>query len=482
MIRLQPLPDELDRSYLGALMRFNGWDDESVAVRKMATWNGTEHVARRLNPTLQVLSQVAGMSLVDFTREHSTLASRRSLASRKIDADHGCPSNLDLVGVSGLRLARPGAYLCKDCVWDDIALHGRSYWRRSHQAPGQYWCPKHLGPLSVVTDVREFFKAPSNVVDQAKEFSRTWTDELQQHPVVQRFLEIGERLGERPRPLHASVARDVLRAAARRVGLQLHEPKAKSVACQPLLSDEMLKEYPRGWIQQVVPALDDKEQRRYVHSVDGVLWSGTLAASVSVYVAALALLHDSAATAIAALNEAQQALASAAIRRRQTTVDVDPKALYVAAGGSHHFIRRDRQDDWYPITRSLIASGLPNLPKGASSSVRKSVLAFLVEGKSLEECLRVSGECRQEFEAVLRAACEPLAAAFKQMNPERIDEAPKWRRHKAALGSLEALGAYGAIGDSTAQPVARQSAVRSARPVVSCDKSGAPRKAASTSC
>lgn len=37
--------------------------------------------------------------------------------------------------------------LCAQCVQEDMALHGESYWRRSHLLPGVYVCPTHLSPL-----------------------------------------------------------------------------------------------------------------------------------------------------------------------------------------------------------------------------------------------------------------------------------------------------------------------------------------------
>lgn len=439
MIRLQPLPDELDRSYMGALMRFNGWEDEVDAVTRLASWNGTGHLTRRLNPTLELLSQAAGMSLVDFAREHSTLALRRSITSYQSDLEHGCASNLGLVFHSGLRPTRPGAYLCQDCVWEDVACHGRSYWRRSHQTPGLYWCPKHRGPLSVVSDESALYASPSAVLERAAAFSVAWTDQLQATPVVKRFLEICDLLSERSRPLPATAARDVLRVVARQIGLQTYAPKG-GLAGQPLLSDAMVEAYPEGWLSQVIPALKDKQRKRVVHAVDGVLWTAKSASSATVYIAALALLHDSSAEAIERLESSPRTAARPTERSDQPISADDARSVYVAAKGNHHRIHRERPNDWYPLTKQLIDSGLPSLPRGPGDPLWAALRAFYAEELPIEECLNLSGEKRREFEALLRAAGKPLEAALQLIYREATAARTSKPRLRPSLDDLDLIG------------------------------------------
>lgn len=49
---------------------------------------------------------------------------------------------------SGLGAAHP-LKACASCVREGLALHGWAYWRRSHQLPGVWLCPRHHEPLQV---------------------------------------------------------------------------------------------------------------------------------------------------------------------------------------------------------------------------------------------------------------------------------------------------------------------------------------------
>lgn len=49
---------------------------------------------------------------------------------------------------SGLGAAHP-LKACSSCISEDVNLYGWAYWRRSHQLPGVWLCPKHYEPLKV---------------------------------------------------------------------------------------------------------------------------------------------------------------------------------------------------------------------------------------------------------------------------------------------------------------------------------------------
>lgn len=152
ILRPQPLPDELDRSYLGAVMRLNGVTKEDAAMDLVAQWDSTVARAPGQRACLEALSKVAGVELTQFVREHSTLSMRRAVTSYQPLLPHGCPSNIKLVQNSGMRKSRPGAYFCPSCVEADLATKTRSYWRRTHQTPGLFWCPTHGSALGFVAD------------------------------------------------------------------------------------------------------------------------------------------------------------------------------------------------------------------------------------------------------------------------------------------------------------------------------------------
>ncbi len=440
LLRLQPLPDELDRSYLGALMRYNGVADEQATLQLIASWAGSADIPRRRNPALQLLSVAAGVDLPAFVRDHTTLPLRRSITSYLTDLEHGSRSNLELVYSSGIRPNRPGAYLCHDCAWEDFDFHGRSYWRREHQTPGLFWCPKHRGPLSVVEDEVAFLQPPTRVVDRAARLHTARTDDLQQHPLIARFLDLCGFLMDRPRPYPVTAARDALRVSARPRGLRSYAFKGNGPCHEPLLSDAMLEAFPADWLVQIVPSLKDKQRGVICHQVDGVLWTATSASAAVVYILSLALLFSSSDEADFAIRDAMRSPVTES-RSKPKPVDLgDARAKYISAGGNHSRLRSAHPNEWYPLIKALQGAGLPRLPRDHAHLAVAAAKAFFVDNVSLDDCLELSGDSRAAFEALLRSAGQPFANALIDIDRQAGRTTPAKKRARGSLEILDQLG------------------------------------------
>jgi hypothetical protein len=63
-------------------------------------------------------------------------------SERAIRGELGAPGNRKHPGMS--RLSRVGSRrVCKQCLQDDVAQYGETYWHRSHNLPGTFFCAKH---------------------------------------------------------------------------------------------------------------------------------------------------------------------------------------------------------------------------------------------------------------------------------------------------------------------------------------------------
>ncbi len=255
------------------------------------------------------------------------LALRRGITGDTIE--YGSEARLELIHNFGIGLVRPSAYLCHDCAWEDFDFHGRSYWRREHQTPGLFWCPKHRRALSVVKDETALLLPPTQVLDRAEILDAGWTDRLQQHPLIARFLELCGVLMDSPRPYFIICVREALRVAALSQGLACNPVKQGQFCDEPLLSDAILDAYPIDWLVEILPALGGKPRGVASHLVDDVLWAAQSAAAGFAYILALTLMFNS-------IDEAQIAIRDAprdpVLERRRQAMAV-ARAKLIAAGG-----------------------------------------------------------------------------------------------------------------------------------------------------
>jgi hypothetical protein len=101
-------------------------------------------------PAAVTLALAAGMPIQQFVQNHSLLPYHNFISMKDYDVDHGDPSRLSLIINLGTRVWRQSeAWLCLDCIKEDIVNSGYAYWRRSHQLPGIYWCNQHGAQLLI---------------------------------------------------------------------------------------------------------------------------------------------------------------------------------------------------------------------------------------------------------------------------------------------------------------------------------------------
>lgn len=79
LVQPAPLPEEMDRGYLGRIMRINGYRSPKDMVEAMAGHFGKEGKTRREVTTHELLSRMAGMTTEHFAQRHTTMPLRRGL-------------------------------------------------------------------------------------------------------------------------------------------------------------------------------------------------------------------------------------------------------------------------------------------------------------------------------------------------------------------------------------------------------------------
>ena len=393
MIRPEVLPEEFALGYKGRVMAFNGMTDPKLAMDALMEWSGNAGTSRRNFSTVELLAAVAEIDVAQFVRAHTALPLRRAVVAALQGVEHGCTSQRSLLWSMALRETRPGAYLCTQCVEEDLAFHGMPYWRREHQMPGLYSCTKHRLPLGYVETPNAYLLPPSAFYESHNPVDQHWVRKLQKSETVQRFLAISSDLVARPQPLDE---RDVSRAAkARASELGLHI--GRGVVENPLVSDLIKERFDAAWLASVVPGLVEKPVGEFWSPVDGALSGKRMGVSSTVYAIVFAALFG---TSVVVVQVSDQQLRDA----------------YVECRGCHSSVARRLALSAYSARRRLQEQGLPNLGAMASTSIWNAALAVFTEGISLDQASTVHNVDRVDLERLLIQSAGPFRAALSGMH------------------------------------------------------------------
>ncbi|ADL56911.1 TniQ family protein [Gallionella capsiferriformans] len=408
LIRPSPYPEELDRGYLGRVMRENGKATEKDAVTLMGIWAGVADKTRREVSCLELLSKVAGSELSMFVKQHTTLPFRRGITSYHPDLPHGGEQQRSMLWTTGMQLARTGAYFCAECVHEDQGFHGQSYWRREHQIPGMLWCSKHATPLKYTKHESAFLLSPAAQFPHCVTVDEKWVKQAFNNKAIQRYNEICCNLLDTRKPYDVKYVSEVLKEKASERGYQTHGGKVKS----PLLSDDVIHAFGRKWLATVLPALADKPEGSYLSQMDGVLHLKTSASSTSVYVLALAVLYESVDMALNALESSSSVMIT---RTRQPSPQFTRDELleaYIQGRGNYPIIAASLSVSTPTITFKLAAVGLPNLAK---QTIFRAALAFYVDKQSVQASTEKGNISVAAMEELIRNAGCDLTRALQAM-------------------------------------------------------------------
>lgn len=436
LVQPGPLPDEIDRGYLGRIMRLNGYRYAKDVVEAMSVHCGDETKSRRELTTHELLSNMAGLTSEEFAKNHTTIPLRRAITSFFPEIRHGSLERRSLLHNGAMQRKYAAAFLCEECVKADIHFHGVSYWRRDHQTQGQLWCQKHEKPLHFSTSVDPLLNSPAQFVGCSEEVPLEWVQQAQSNAFVQRFLDISAGVFDRAAPFSVSVIAPLLRDAAKAQGFQTYAGTVKAA----LVSDRIREVFPSLWLGSVFRELVVKQKGSYMPQVDGALYMRKSSSSATAYFLVLAVLFDSADEALNTLRSAcDGTYAVKPLRQRTNRYDKpgDESLVqsYVNAKGCHTRVAQSLNLPRYLVTDALDGLGLPNLTfkvLDEHKSAVEGLVSFYIKVRPFSDSVDASGMGLRSFESLLRKCGPRMTKALAKMHPQSAPRA-RGRRAKSSL-------------------------------------------------
>lgn len=417
LTRPQLQPDEIDRSYLGAVMRFNGLGNDAEAKARMALWAVGQKWTPETTPVVELLSRIAGVTPQHFIQHHTTLPFRRAISSTHRHVPHTCIDDRSLLSRSGTRQVRPAAWFCAECVVSDQVNQGRSYWRREHQMPGVYWCSKHRLALRFVEEPAAMCRPPSAFVDRSGSVGDVALQSFRDSEAVARFVDICCGLLDTKSSIDSSVVRQILRVRAASLGYAVPSWSRPTATAGRSLNVEIRQSFPESWLHLEFPFVMAKRQESRSEGIDGVFMGGK-ALAVGTYALVASVLFKSS-------NEALDRFTVPSPKRparvrgpllKRSTKDWRLRQFYASVRGDYTAIRAASGAEAPFIVQRLATLGLPDLEPQSGQSLLVAAKAFFVGGLSVVASAKAGKIELSVLENALRQGASDLQRAIEAMS------------------------------------------------------------------
>lgn len=191
--------------------------------------------------------------------------------------ERGAPCNLML------KHRRGGYYFCPLCASEDVKFWGRSYWRRSHQIPGIFWCSKHELPLNSVTG-NDLSIQPHETIDTSCQCTSSHFPEKNTIPA--RYQILVNSIFEFRTPILLYELVNLLKAKMKKVGYSIRAIGS----WRNFLSNTVLSKCSHQWCHDLFPNFAEKTAGRFFHDIDAI--ETRRHDNAVAYILALAVLYD----------------------------------------------------------------------------------------------------------------------------------------------------------------------------------------------
>lgn len=360
-----PLPDELAHGYVGRLCRLNGISPSDTATRRLASSAHTPTTRANQSSWMDGVALMANMRPESFRYLHTLLpfyAAATVGDAIRWFGDSTCSAQHR---ITAHRINPYGSHFCPNCIREDLAFWGVSYWRRSHQLPGVTWCLKHETPLRIHPSNNATGLLPEQVEESSDCVTAVQPPPDHTGQVIRRYGEICSTLLEQPTTISVDTLVDCL---SERVNSAIQRPKGRQNGQH--FSEYIRRQVDAEWLQTFFPDFSFKAENTYT-LLDRTITSRRIAQRTCAYALAMASLY-------ASCDEAFEHIASHQEKEPTNNGKGPPCAT---------------RSTWH----------LSETSSSTLSAVRlnKAMKAF-EEGRSIQAACDEAGLARSSLEAVLR--------------------------------------------------------------------------------
>ncbi|MFN3731970.1 TniQ family protein [Comamonas testosteroni] len=428
--------DELDRGYLGRVIRVNGYDKPEQLSQAINDCYQIDYSSGR-RYWFEMLCKITGMTGEKFAVGHTSLPLKRGITSNDPGIPHGSFENPNLCLVNTVSKSYVAGFFCEECVRSDVEIIGVSYWRREHQIPGQFWCQQHLCALKMSIEQDVMLKLPQELIDVTPSLPEDIVNEAMNNCYVRRYLKLARLLYVRTVGIDVAKIVPALNERAKKLGYQTYPGPARL----KLISDEVNKVFPKSWLEKVFPLLTKKSIDIYSSQIDGVLYMRKSSSTVTAYLLVLSVLFGDAEEAVNFLDENNKKnLVPKKFKRglpKNLPTDQELMECYIGCKGSVVNMANTLDISRLSLQSRLDELGLPNLEgdlEGGKSPI-SGLYAFYIDKRSYADSFKISGMREDRFDNLLRKCASNLPRMLEKIQePERRCSRKDYARSMKLLG------------------------------------------------
>ncbi len=249
-------------------------------------------------PRLHLVALSSGMDPTTYAVSHSMLGAHRVAGFAHELFEHGSERSVSFSRQLGMRIPKSGACVCSECIQEDLASSGFSWYRRAHQLFGVEWCYIHDEPLHKVDAPNAFDHLPHHwrnarrIVPAASRGIRVAISDSNK-----RYLDIAMGLLKLKAPLPCSAINAFIGKEMKRLGLLVSRTGQR-----PYLRNRTDNSSDSKWIQRLL----------YGSRLDHFVYNFSAPASGFVYALALASIFETSSEAISFIDKASAGLRTSA--------------------------------------------------------------------------------------------------------------------------------------------------------------------------